>query len=352
MKVVVIGATGNVGTALLDALESDPEVSEVVGVARRRPSVERPKVRWAVADVARDDLHDHLRRAAACVHLAWLIQPSRDREALWRTNVEGSTRVARAVADAGVPALVDASSVGAYSPGPSTRRVDERWPTAGIATNAYSLAKAEVERRLDRLEAERPDLRVVRLRPGLVFGREAASGIRRLFAGPLLPSSLVRRGVLLRVPDPGVRLQVVHRADVAEAYRLAIHADVRGAFNVAAEPVLDVPAIAAILGSRPLRVPSAALRGAIALSWRLRLQPTPADWLDLGLSVPLMDTTRARAELGWAPVHTADDSLRELLDGLRERAGVPTPPLDPRIGGPLRLRELLTRVGGRDRAGR
>ena len=81
-----------------------------------------------------------------------------------------------------MPALVYASSVGAYSPGPKDRRVDESWPTAGIESSFYSRHKAEVERLLDRFERETPSVRVVRLRPALIFKREAASGIRRLFA--------------------------------------------------------------------------------------------------------------------------------------------------------------------------
>ena len=346
MRIVVIGGTGNVGTALLDALRREGD--EVVAVSRRRPEDSRG-ARWVGADVVTDDLVPHLRGAEVCVHLAWLIQPSRERQVLWRTNVEGTSRVAQAVVEAGVPSFVVASSVGAYSPGPPEGRVDESWPTGGVRPNAYSLQKAQVERLLDRLEKERPELRVVRMRPALVFGRGAASGIRRLFAGPLVPSPLVRRGLLPVLPDPGLRLQAVHRDDLAEAYRAAVYGDVRGAFNVAAEPTLDGPALARVIGARRVAVPAGALRAAIDVAWRLRLQPTPADWLDLGLSAPVMDTARARRELGWSPARGADDALAELIDGIRDSAGLPTPPLDPRTGGPLRVREILTGIGGRDR---
>jgi UDP-glucose 4-epimerase len=348
MRIVVVGASGNVGTSVLDALAADPDVESVTGIARRRPKLEVPKTDWAVADVWSDELVPHFEGADAVVHLAWAIQPSRDQDALRHTNVDGSARVFDATVRAKVPVLVYASSVGAYSAGPKDRSVDESWPTEGIPTSFYARHKAAVERQLDEFEAAHEGIRVVRLRPALIFKREAASEIRRYFAGPLLPSRLVRGGLIPVIPDiPRLRFQAVHADDVAQAYRLAIKRDVRGAFNIAAEPVLDPKRLANLLGARRIKVPPGVLRTGADLTWRLRLQPTPPGWLDMALAVPIMDTARAWTELGWSPMVSATDALRELLDGIRSRRGLPTPPLDPGAGGPLRVRELATGVGGR-----
>jgi UDP-glucose 4-epimerase len=347
MRVVVIGATGNVGTALLRALADEDRVTEIVGVARRLPKSAAPKTVWAQADVSRDDLEPLLRGADCVVHLAWLIQPSRDESTTYATNVRGSARVFAAAGAAGVPALVYASSIGAYAPGPKDRLVDESWPTTGTPTSFYARHKAATERELDSFEASHPEVRSVRLRPGLIFQRPAATGIRRLFAGPFLPSPLVRPELIPIVPrNPRLRVQALHADDVADAYRRAIVSDTaRGPFNVAADPVIDGDMLGRVLGARPVDVPGRALRALTTLSWRARLQPTEPGWLDMGLAVPLMDTTRARDELGWTPRHGADDALLELLDGMRAGAGHPTPPLDPATSGPLRVREVLTGVG-------
>jgi UDP-glucose 4-epimerase len=348
MRVVVVGASGNVGTSVLDALGDDPVVDSVLGLARRLPDVQYPKTNWATADVSRSELVPHFRGADVVIHLAWLIQPGRDLPTLRATNVEGSARVFEAVAEARVPALVYASSVGAYSPGPKDRRVDETWPTDGVESSFYSRHKSEVERLLDRFEREMASVRVVRLRPALIFKREAASGIRRLFAGPFLPSPLVRRALIPVLPrTERLCFQGVHSRDVGDAYRLAALADVRGPFNIAADPVLNLEVLSRLLAARPLPVHRGLLRAGAALSYRLRLQPSEPGWLDMGLAVPLMDTARAETELGWKPRHGADDALRELLHGIRDRAGVDTPPLAPDSGGPLRIRELLSGVGQR-----
>lgn len=330
MRVVVTGATGNVGTSLLDALGSDEAVTSILGIARRLPAATFAKTEFAAADVARDDLAPLLRGADCVVHLAWLIQPSHDEATLQRTNVEGSQRTFDAVAAAGVPALVVASSVGAYSPRTDARRVDESWPTGGIPASWYSRHKAEVERRLDRLEIDRPDLRVARLRPAITTKRDAASGQRRLFAGPLLPTALLRPGWIPFVPDvPGLTLQLAHSDDVADAYRRAVVSDARGAFNIAGEPLLDPAAIARVLGTRTLRMPVGVLRGAAHAMWLAHLQPTSPDWIDLALGAPVLDTVRARTELGWAPTRGAAETLREVVAGMREGAGRATPALEP-----------------------
>jgi len=349
MRVVVVGASGNVGTSVLRSLAQEPAVDSVLGIARRVPEASFPKTEWRQADIARSPLRPLFQGADAVVHLAWLIQPGRDKQLLHEVNVEGSARVFRAAAAAGVPALVYASSIGAYAPGPKDRGVDESWPTTGIGSSCYARHKAEVERLLDRFEDEHPRMRVVRLRPGLIFKREAASGIRRLFAGPLLPNFLVQRRLIPAVPaHERLVFQAVHSNDAAEAYRLAIvNEDARGPFNIAADPVLDPDELARTLGARTVRVPRALLRGGAALTYGLRLQPSEPGWVDMAFAVPVMDTTRARTELGWQPERSSSAALLDLLDGLRYGAGLDTPPLEPGGAGPLRMREFGSGVGAR-----
>jgi nucleoside-diphosphate-sugar epimerase len=349
MRIVVTGATGNVGTSVVEALAADPAVDEIVGVARRMPSWLPPRTRWVSADVERDDLVGVFAGADAVIHLAWLIQPSRDGAELERVNVGGSEKVFEAAGRSGVGALVHASSIGVYSPGPKDRAVDESWPRDGVETSFYSRHKAAAEHILDRVEAANPQLRVVRLRPALIFKREAGPEIRRLFAGPLLPGRLADPRFLPVLPLPRrLVLQCVHGADIGEAYRLAAtNPEARGAYNIAADPVLDRETLARTLGARVVDIPARVLRVLADVTWRARLQPTPPGWLDMGLAAPVMDSRRAREELGWTPRYSATETLHELLAGMRHPTGAPTPPLEPHAGGPLRVREFTSGVGAR-----
>ena len=243
VNVVVTGATGNVGTAVVDALRQSDEIERIVGVARRLPDTERQAdVTWVAADIARDDLTATMRGTDALVHLAWRFQPTRDRRQTWESNVVGSLRTFEAARSAGVRAIVHASSVGAYSPfdpADPDRRVDETWPTDAIPTAAYGTQKSYLERALDTFELVNPEVRVVRIRSAFVFQRAAAPEQRRIFAGPFLPGRLLRSPFLPLVPVPkNLRFQTVHAEDLAAAYLAAVLAPVRGAFNVAADPVI------------------------------------------------------------------------------------------------------------------
>ena len=342
MRIVVTGATGNVGSQLLPQLLEAPEVSSVVGLARRLPSTPDPRVEWHAADVAETDLVPLLRGADVVVHLAWLLQPAHQPDEMRRVNIVGSRRVFDAVATAGVPALVHASSVGAYSPGPKSPRATEDHPTGGISSSHYSRHKSEAERMLDRFEVEHPERRVVRVRPGVVLQAEAASELARYFLGPFVPQSLVRRGLLPVVPAiDRLAFQVVHAVDMARAYVLVCTKPVTGAFNIATEPVLDPPTLAAILGAHQVPVPAALARAVVDATWRLHVQPTDPGWVDIGRETPLLDTTRARTELGWAPTYDAAQALLETIDAMSAGRGGGSPVLRPRAHGPHRVLEIV-----------
>lgn len=345
MRVVVVGGSGNVGTAVLRRLVAEPAVDSLGGVVRRPPAGGGPpydRVDWTPADLGTPAAPGRLRSAFAgadaVVHLAWRLQPGHDLGALERINVGGSRAVVDAALAAGVRHLVYASSVGAYAPAPDDRRRDESWPTTGVRTSTYSRQKAAVERILDAVDQDR--LAVARIRPGIVLQPAAAAEIARYFLGPLLPTSLLgpllRPGRLPLLAWPrGLRLQIVHADDLADAFARALLAGTTGGLNVATEPVLGRELVARLLRPRAaVDVPAGVVRALATLAWTARLQPTEAGWIDLATSLPLLDTSRARTELGWTPQHGADDVLAEFLPALASgRGDGDSPALVPR--GPV-----------------
>jgi nucleoside-diphosphate-sugar epimerase len=340
MRIAITGATGNVGTALLRRLAAERDV-EVIGIVRRRPGPDAGPpydgVEWHGADLSDPaclhPLAERLTGLDAVVHLAWRFRPARSgrqRARLRRANLDGLRHVLDAMLAAGVPRLVYASSTAAYAPGPKDRRVDESWPTTGIGRrSAYSLDKAAAEAMLDTAERDHPGLRVVRLRLPLVVQRSAGAELARHILGGLFPASLLRHGWIPVVPRHRLlRAQVIHAEDAAEAFLRVLRGDRGGAFNVAAEPVLDGPLVAAEFGGLAAPLPLRLLRLLVRTAGWSRLIPNDVGWLELGVAVPLLDCSRAERELGWRPRHDARDALRDLLAGMADGAG--NPPLRPR----------------------
>jgi UDP-glucose 4-epimerase len=360
MRIAVIGATGNVGTALLTRLHraardresvqrsgydtaGDGGSISVTGIARTLPDMSEAPYRdvdWHSVDIGTDEGREALTAALAgvdaVIHLAWAIQPNRDEAFMHRTNVTGTANVLAAAGAAGVRHVVCASSVGAYSPSDKRSRKDESWPTGGIGSSHYSRHKAEQERLLDAFEHEYPEIAVARLRPGLIFQSQAGSEIGRYFLGPLVPKVLLGGLPLPLLPVPREFVfQAVHAEDVADAYWRVVARRASGAFNIAAEPELTPERVADLLGARRvIHLPVRLLRWIVGASWGLGVQRTDPGWIDMASQCPVMDTSRARSVLGWEAGHSSREAMAEVLVGLRGGRGHDgSPKLYPRSAG-------------------
>lgn len=340
MTVAVTGASGNLGTALLRRLTAPGAgVAEVRGLARRQPPDVAPYagVRWHLTDLggpqSQMELAEFVAGADAVVHLAWALQPGRRPDELRRVNVEGTRRLVRAAAAAGVEHLVHMSSIGAYAPAAVGQRVAEDWPTTGIPSAQYSRDKCEAERAVQEAVARHPDMTLSVVRPTLVLQPDAGSEIGRYFLGPLafgaarmLPGAVAR---LLPLPLPRLALSFVHADDVADAVVRILDRRAPGPFNIAAEPLLDADALARALGTVRIPVPALAVRAAVQAAFAAHLIPTEPGWVDIGTRVPALNTTRSRKLLDWAPVHRGDEVLRDFVAALGRGEGAVGPLLRP-----------------------
>ena len=330
MRIVITGASGNVGTALLRRLAADGE-HEVVGLARRPPTGGFPYAyaQWVAADLADPTsgtaLQLAMRGADAVVHLAWGFQPSHDIGYLQALGVGGTGRVLAAADAAGVPHLVHMSSVGAYSPKANDRPVDESWQTGGVPSSPYSRHKVAAERLLDAYERDTTSSRVLvtRLRPGIVGQRAAGSALLRYGVPALVPSGALRTVPVLPL-DRKLMIPMVHADDVTDAIVRVLESRAPGAFNLAASTPVTTAMIAAALGAVHVQVPGAAVRALVNAAWQARLQAVDPGWLDLAYAAPLLDIGRAWLDLGWVPSVDGEVVLRETVAGMSEAAWSPS----------------------------
>lgn len=323
MRVVITGASGNVGSALTRRLQAAGE-HQIVAVARRTPDYSALNgLEWVSIDVSRPDcdllLQQAFRDADAVVHLAWAFQPSHRVRCLEAVGVDGTRRVLDACYSAGVGHVVHMSSVGAYSPKRDAEPVGEDWPVKGVPSSSYSRHKAAAERLLDSFEETSSGTAVARLRPGIIGQRSAGSSLLRYALPVLLPAGAIGAIPLLPMPA-GLTIPMVHADDVADAVVRVLQQRAVGAFNLAAPAPVNAAMIAEALGARWVATPVPLIRAVVLAAWQARLQPVAPGWLDLGCAVPALDSSRALHELGWSPTNDAMGVLRETIDGMRHAA--------------------------------
>ncbi len=337
MRVVITGASGNVGTALLRRFADEAPEWDIVGVVRRPPEPDGvyKAVEWQELDLTEPDATQRLTQivkgADAIVHLAWGFQPTRNTEYLTRLGVGGTSAVLQAAHQVSVPHLIHMSSVGTYAAGRYTRRVDESWVTSGIPSSPYSRDKSAAEELLNDYEREHGDdaIRIARMRPGFIVQRAAASGLMRYALPGWLPMLAVPLLPVLPL-DRRLCIPLIHADDVATAILRALERRATGAFNLAADPPITRAEVAQVLGSFQIHVPSRVLSTVVDLSWRAGLQPIDRGWLDLAFSVPLLDCSRAHNELGWQPQWSSVAALADVVTGVALQAHSDSPPLRPR----------------------
>ncbi|MEO3759641.1 NAD-dependent epimerase/dehydratase family protein [Mycobacterium sp. B14F4] len=334
MRIVITGASGNVGTALLRRLADSDTAHDVVGVVRRppEPGDEYGRVTWRGLGLAGPDTAPELREifdgVDAVVHLAWGFQPTRNTEYLHQVGVGGTSAVLEAAHAARVGQLVHMSSVGTYAAGRYGRRVDEAWPTTGIPSSPYSRDKSDAEALLDEYERMHggEGITIARMRPGFIVQRVAASGLMRYALPGYVPMLAV--GLLPVLPlDRRLCIPLIHADDVADAVVRVLERRAGGPFNLSAEPPLTRDHVAEVLGAKAVHLPSAVLGALVDLSWRARLQPIDRGWLDMAFSVPLLDCARAVRELGWQPRWSSVDALADVIRGVAQEAHTESPPL-------------------------
>jgi nucleoside-diphosphate-sugar epimerase len=315
LTVAVTGPTGEIGISAVDALEREPAVEAVIGMARRPfdPAAHGwTKTTYRQGDILNRDAVDALvADADVVVHLAFIIFGSRQDSA--HVNLEGTRNVFEATVEAARPRrLVYASSVAAYgyhSDNPTPIREDV--PTRGSHEHYYSEQKAALEKVLTEVTAG-SDLEVYILRPCIVAGPKAPA-LADAMPWSLLPGPLGTATRALPIPDPGTPLQLVHPDDVAQAIALAVTTSApAGAYNLAGDGTITVSDVVEALGGHAVRIPHVAVTAASAVVSMLPFLPAPVEWLHTVRTPVVMDTTKAKTALGWTPAFSSAGALADL----------------------------------------
>ena len=328
LTVAVTGPTGTLGTGLVPLLQDDDRIARIIGIARR--PFDPAERGWTRMEYRQGDIRDPaaLREAFAdadvVVHLAFLITGHASRRTTREINVDGTLNAFRAAAAAGARRFVHASSVAAYgfhADNPDT--ISEDWPTRPAARLFYAQEKAELESLLGAEARRHPGLALYLLRPPVVLGPNAV-GAKDLLPGPLAPLGRRLLGRPRRLPlpvpllVPRTPMQFVHEEDVGRALVLCIvGAGPPGAYNIAGDGVVTADEVAREFGALPIPLPAAPAQAAARALSRLPFLPPVAEWVEAASRPAIVDTSKAREQLGWRPRYSGLEALRDTLRGDR-----------------------------------
>jgi len=329
LTVAVTGPTGDLGIAIVNALERSRAVKRVVGMARR--PFDPGDQGWKKTEYRQGDVTDTgsvralVKGADVVVHLAFALLDASD--ATRELNVDGSRRVFEEAAKAGAERICYASSVAAYGfHDDNPDWLTEDIPPRGSPEHPYSQQKAEVERVLGEVLLRHPSTAAYAFRPCVVAGPEARTMLEEIpyyrleEAMPdavrrLLGSLPVLKPV---IPDPGIRFQLVHEDDVASAFAAAVRGlGEPGPYNLAGSGTLTLSDVADALGWYSVPVPKPLVEATAEIATRLPLMPAQVAWIHSVKKPVLMKTDRAKKLLRWRPKHTAKATLKEMADAQR-----------------------------------
>ena len=327
LTVAVTGPTGTFGFGLIPLLEAEERVERVVGLARRPfdPSEHGwSKMTYRQGDVREaGTLQEAFADADVVVHLAFMITGTASRQTIREINVEGTVNAFRAAAACGAERFVYASSVAAYGFHPDNPiGMSEDWPIRPATRLFYAQEKAEVERLLGDEAQAHSDVALYLLRPPIVLGPHAM-GAKNTLPPPL--AEIVQRTldvaqrlpVPIPVPVPDLPMQFIHEDDVGQALLACVlAAGPPGAYNIAADDIVTVADVVRELGLTPVTVPAGIAEAAARAAASIPLPsfaPPAVEWVEAATHPAIMDTTKAKRELGWEPAFTGLEALRATL---------------------------------------
>ncbi|WP_122073487.1 SDR family oxidoreductase [Pseudophaeobacter sp. EL27] len=293
-KVLITGAAGDVGSALLRELAQGEDSPYEVVATDIRPPADLPQgIRFEVLDV-RGEGPDQLigrERPDVVIHLASIVSPT-TRDFAHQVDVIGSRNVLAACRTHEVKRLVVTSSGAAYGYHPDNSvPLVESDPIRGNPEFAYSDHKRQVEEMLAQARSEAPDLEQVVLRVGTVLGAGLENQITALFHKPRLLA-------LMGCESPFV---FIWTRDLARILKRAIQVGPAGIYNVAGDGALGVSDLSKALNKPVLRLPIWLLKLALAVAHPLKLSrygPSQVRFLQYR---PVLDNSALKARFGYVP---------------------------------------------------
>jgi nucleoside-diphosphate-sugar epimerase len=297
--IAVTGASSYAGRVFIEAIESHPTVSRVIGIDTTQPSFTTRQLEFYEMDLRSSQLTGALRGCQVLVHLGFA-ENVRDPAEMRDINVGGTRMVLEAALAAGVRKIVHGSSTTVYGAHPDNDfPLTEESLARPLRDFPNSAQRAEAEGIVRAFAQSHSDVQVVILRPSLTMGPSVEGFVARIIESPYM----------LGVSGYDPPFQVVHEADVARAFVHALDSDLVGVYNVCPDDWMDLSAAARGIGRRLVTADHAATARQAERMWRLHLSELTAAHLPFVMYPWVASNTKLKAT-GFTFEHSMPDILR------------------------------------------
>lgn len=303
MKLFITGVSGYLGGLVCKVLEDDDSVEAIVGVDVAPPRATTGKLDFRECDVRDPRIRDAMSGCDACLHMAFVLNEIKDKEKTHDININGSKNVFHACLDAGVPWVIQLSSMAAFGPHPDNAvpLTEDDYPR-GAPDVYYCYGKAELEHYLSWLSARRPELEVTVLRPTVIIGESIDNTVSWLF----------KSKVGLRPRGHDSLAQYIHEDDLASAIQVVLRNRALGVYHVTSDDTMSVSEMLRLAGMFAPAVPKRFLEKLTDLAFAVGAAPVSGHWIRM-FSESMVGTSERLKALGWAPAWTTRELFEEYI---------------------------------------
>ena len=308
--IAITGAGGYIGQRIIENLETQDWCAEILGIDIVEPKVKSSKLTFKNIDIRDHLLIDFLKEhdIDTFIHLAFIVNPMHDEKKMYDINVNGNHNILKICDELKIGHIIVASSGTAYGAWPDNPESLKEDDPIRLFPRKFSYAhhKGLMEQQCVDFIKKHPDVIFNIVRPCVVYGPNTDNYLSRIFNN--MPVVTLPDG-----RDPN--FQYIHEDDLARLFSLLIEKKIPGPFNAAGDGVMKLSEGAALIGKRSINVPYSLLYLLFGTLWRLHIKmaEAPPGMIDYMTYPWVLDTTRAKEQLGWKPEYSTKDTFRIML---------------------------------------
>lgn len=306
-RIAITGSSGFYGRGLIPSLRAKWPGVQILGLDLTSP-VTAPPDEFVICDVTSDLVGREFERfrPEAVVHLAFVVNPTRDDALMHKINVGGTRNLLGSAAACGARRVLISSSATSYGAWPDNPvPMNEDFPLRA-RDYRYAKDKVEVEEMLVEFEQQHPGIVVSWTRPCMIYGPGVSNYL----------TTLILSGLLIVLPGGNsTELQFVHLDDLGRATTEVLASGKRGPFNIAPDDWFTLRSLAKMSGRWTLPIPFSLCLALGHIWWncRLPLFHFPGN-LWYFLRYPwVVAPKRLTEELGFSFRYSSNDVVRMLL---------------------------------------